>query len=459
MNKKNLIFLTGFLIIAVISFIMSRYVNTNYGKWEVSAENPDNINNSALFSLDPDAVSEIKVNNASGSYTLVNDTGEWYCQEMPEMPVGSGKVQEMLETFGSLSAIRKFKPDNELDAYGLGEAAASIEFTGPDDFTASIAIGNKTADGASYYCIVNGDTDELFTVSVEIEEIAVRDAECYAQYDTMDHMTEPESLCIKIKNGEVLNIFKPEDPEEYTYTDYYSWFTNENGNIVPLDSTLVNRLLSGVLNVQWKDAVKFGADDEDMDIFGLNEPEMEITAADENTDNTLLIGKKADDESYYAMKKGSDNIYTVTSELYELYLTASAESLKPNDICHIPWDTVKEISIDCGDENVRISRKEDDVNGGYAYVVGNDAYVTSQAGDLKNIIDLMIPVGEDDSGSDRELLMKIVFYRDTDTYKELELDIYAYDERRVSVDFEDNRGELVSIEAFNSLKEIFDNMQ
>ena len=272
-------------------------------------------------------------------------------------------------------------------------------------------------------------------------------------------MTEPESLCIKIKNGEVLNIFKPEDPEEYTYTDYYSWFTNENGNIVPLDSTLVNRLLSGVLNVQWKDAVKFGADDEDMDIFGLNEPEMEITAADENTDNTLLIGKKADDESYYAMKKGSDNIYTVTSELYELYLTASAESLKPNDICHIPWDTVKEISIDCGDENVRISRKEDDVNGGYAYVVGNDAYVTSQAGDLKNIIDLMIPVGEDDSGSDRELLMKIVFYRDTDTYKELELDIYAYDERRVSVDFEDNRGKLVSIEAFNSLKEIFDNMQ
>ena len=133
--------------------------------------------------------------------------------------------------------------------------------------------------------------------------------------------------------------------------------------------------------------------------------------------------------------------------------------MKPNDICHIPWDTVNKINIDCGDESVHISRKTDNVNGGYTYAVDDTYVVTSYVEDLKNIIDLMIPVGEDASWADGELLMKMVFYRDTDTYKELELDIYAYDDRRVSVNFENNRGELVSIEAFNSLKEIFDNMQ
>ena len=458
MNKKNLILLTGFLLIAVTAFILSRYVNVNYGNTELSAENQDNINNSTLLSLDPDTVSEIKVSNDTGSYTLVNNAGEWTCQDIPGMPVATGKVQEMLEAFGSFRSIRKFEADSELDEYGFDETAARIEFAGSEDLTASVVIGNKTVDGGSYYCIVNDYTDDLFTVSEEIEEIIVRDAKYYAQNDTMDYMPDPKGISVK-KNGEILDIFKPEDPEEYTYTDYYNWFTNENGEIIPLDSILVNKLLSGVISVQWETAVKFGVTDEELDIYGLKEPEVEITVTDENAENTLLIGVKADAECYYAMKKGSDNVYTVTSELYELYISASVESLKPNDICHIPWDTVKEISIDYGDESIHILRKADNINGGYTYAVDEAAVVTSDVEDLKKIIDLMIPVGEDASGADGELLMKIVFYRDTDTYKELELDIYAYDDRRVSVDFEDNRGKLVSIEAYNSLKEIFDNMQ
>ena len=459
MNKKILIFLTGFLIIAITAFILSRYVNVNYGNTELSDENQDNINNSTLLSLDPGVVSVIKVNNDTGSYTLVNNTGEWICQDIPEMPVASGKVQEMLEAFGSFRAIRKFEADSELDEYGLDETAARIEFAGSDDFTASVVIGNKTVDGGSYYCIVNDNTDNLFTVSEEIEEMIARDVKYYAQKDTMDYMPEPKGISIKLKNGAILDIFKPDDPEKYTYTDYYSWFTNENGETIPLDSILVNKLLSGVLSVQWETAVEFGVTDEKLNAYGLKKPEIEISITDENTENTLLIGDKADDENYYAMKKGSDNVYTVTSDLYELYISANVESLKPNDICHIPWDTVNRIDIYCNDESVHISRKENNGNGEYIYAVGDASVVTSYVEDFKNIIDLMIPVGEDVSGSDGELLMKMVFYRDTETYKELELDIYAYDDRRVSVNFENDRGKLVSIEAFNSLKETFDNMQ
>lgn len=459
MNKKNIIFLTGFLLIAVTAFILSRYVNVNYDNTELSAENQDNINNSTLLSLDPDAVSQIEVSNDTGSYTFVNNTGEWTCQDIPEMPVATGKVQEILEAFGSFRAIRKFEADSELNEYGLDEKAARIEFAGSDDFTASVVIGNKTVDGGSYYCIVNDDTDNLFTVSEEIKEMIARDVKYYAKKDTMDYMPEPKGISIKLKNGEILDIFKPEDPEEYTYTDYYSWFTNENGEIIPLDSILVNKLLSGVISVQWKTAVRFGVTDEELSVYGLNEPEIEINITDENTENTLLIGEKADAESYYAMKKGSDNVYTVTSDLYELYMSANIESLKPNDICHIPWDTVNKINIDCSGESVHISRKANNSNGEYTYAVGDTNVVTSYVEDFKNIIDLMIPVGEDASGADGELLMKIVFYRDTDTYKELELDIYAYDDRRVLVNFENDRGKLVSIEAFNSLKETFDNMQ
>ena len=458
MNKKNLIFLTGFLLIAVTAFILSRYVNVNYGNTEISAENQDNINNSTLLSLDPDTVSEIKVSNDTGSYTLVNNAGEWTCQDIPEMPVAAGKVQEMLEEFGSFHSIRKFEANSELNEYGFDETAARIEFAGSDNIAASVVIGNKTVDGGSYYCIVNDYTDDLFTVSKEIEKIIVRDVKYYAQNDTMDYMPDPMGISVK-KNGEILDIFKPEDPEEYTYTDYYSWFTNENGETIPLDSILVNKLLSGVISVQWESAAKFGVTDEELNVYGLKEPEVEITVTGENKENTLLIGKKADAESYYAMKKGSDNVYTVSSDLYELYISADAESLKPNDICHIPWGTVNEISIDCGDESIHILRKPDNINGGYTYAVDEASVVTSDVEDLKKIIDLMIPVGENASGSDGKLLMKIMFYRDTDIYKELELDIYSYDDRRVSVDFENNRGKLVSIEAYNSLKEIFDNMQ
>ena len=458
MNKKNLIFLTGFLAIALTAFIFSRYIKINYGNTELSVENQDNINNSTLLSLDPDAVSEIKVNNDTGSYTLVNNAGKWTCQDIPGMPVATGKVQEMLEAFGSFRFIRKFEADSELDEYGFDETAARIEFAGSEDLTASVVIGNKTVDGGAYYCIVNDCTDDLFTVSEEIEEIIVRDAKYYAQNDTMDYMPDPKGISVN-KNGEILDIFKPEDPEEYTYTDYYDWFTNENGEIIPLDSILVNKLLSGVISVQWETAVKFGVTDEELDIYGLKEPEVEITVTDENAENTLLIGEKANAESYYAMKKGSRNVYTVTSDLYELYISANAETLKPNDICHIPWDTVKGISIACSDESIHILREADNVSGGDTYAADEAAINSSYVEDFERIIDLMIPVGENSSGSDGKLLMKIVFYRDTDIYKELELDIYAYDDRRVSVDFENNRGKLVSIEAFNSLKEIFDNMK
>lgn len=466
-NRKHLILLLCILCVSAAAYILTGYIFTGRkaesrltaeeaGKTGEAAE--ADAADAALLDIAPEDVVSISLIGADSETGFSYADGSWSCADIPEMSVAGGRIEELLGELSRLKPQRQLDMAESTEKFGLDKSAAGIEITDADGKVYTLTIGSRTSDGSGYYCMVNADADRIYTISAEAAQLIARDAMYYAQADTMEYMSDPKELNIYLNGTNTLHIFKPEEPERYTYTDYYSWFADIDGETKALDSTAVNRLISALLSVQWEDTAAFSASEEELESFGLKEPELKISLSDGQKENTLLVGAVNAEGGYYAMKEGSHNVYTISAEIRDKYAAADLESLIPNDICHIPWDTVTGMSIRRGTDSLDIAVTGNANGSGYTYTADGSDIDANTVSNFKNIIDLMIPVGTAEAGRSGDELMQVTFYRDTESFSELKLSIMSYDDRNVAVDFENNTGKLVSIEAYKTLSALLDKM-
>ena len=78
---------------------------------------------------------------------------------------------------------------------------------------------------------------------------------------------------------------------------------------------------------------------------------------------------------------------------------------------------------------------------------------------FKHISDVMIPTGTADGAAAGEnVLMKIVFHRNTEKFSEMVMTIYSYDEKSVRISFNGEENLLVSSVAADTLSELYNNL-
>ena len=149
------------------------------------------------------------------------------------------------------------------------------------------------------------------------------------------------------------------------------------------------------------------------------------------------------DGAYYARLKNSRIIYNITEEAYSAVADASYESLEPDEVILLDWDTVDSIEAEI-DGSVYTVEMEKDDDDGYSYTVDGVAAA------FDNVIDAIdgltiasdesdesesaggeeedtIKVPEEKPDADgRDVELKLTFHRNTEENSKIELTFYRY---------------------------------
>ncbi len=111
--------------------------------------------------------------NATLSFAL-NKEGEWYWTDDPDFPLNQDYLIQMTNTLSTLKPQQTITDGSAPEDYGLDEPTRTLSATASNGLLTTLALGNATSDGNSYYMLMNESETPIFIISGElVKEMSV----------------------------------------------------------------------------------------------------------------------------------------------------------------------------------------------------------------------------------------------------------------------------------------------
>ena len=295
MRKKN----KGILILlAVLILLVAVYfgLRTWNAQQEEKAQEEQEAATVHVTDTSAEDIVSLKFNVGNGDLEFSKEDDQWYYTPDKDFPLQHSYPEDMAETVGSITAGRELTDGDSIDAYGLDEPAYTIEYTDADGNTAELLFGDMTGD--DYYVMLNGN-DTVYTVNS-----SVIDPFNY----TLDDMARLDDYP-SIGSG---NLVKEVITQNGETTTYDSEDEDQAEDIAAV--------AGGLGAVSLSEAADYSVEDEDLDVYGLDEDsritvEATYTQNDEEQLLTLYIGNEDGSGNRYVMLNDSRIVYLISDEI------------------------------------------------------------------------------------------------------------------------------------------------
>ena len=295
MRKKN----KGILILlAVLILLVAVYfgLRTWNAQQEEKAQEEQEAATVHVTDTSAEDIVSLKFNVGNGDLEFSKEDDQWYYTPDKDFPLQQSYPEDMAETVGSITADRELTDGDSIDAYGLDEPAYTIEYTDADGNTAELLFGDMTGD--DYYVMLNGN-DTVYTVNS-----SVIDPFNY----TLDDMARLDDYP-SIGSG---NLVKEVITQNGETTTYDSEDEDQAEDIAAV--------AGGLGAVSLSEAADYSVEDEDLDVYGLDEDsritvEATYTQNDEEQLLTLYIGNEDGSGNRYVMLNDSRIVYLISDEI------------------------------------------------------------------------------------------------------------------------------------------------
>ena len=295
MRKKN----KGILILlAVLILLVAVYfgLRTWNAQQEEKAQEEQEAATVHVTDTSAEDIVSLKFNVGNGDLEFSKEDDQWYYTPDKDFPLQQSYPEDMAETVGSITADRELTDGDSIDAYGLDEPAYTIEYTDADGNTAELLFGDMTGD--DYYVMLNGN-DTVYTVNS-----SVIDPFNY----TLDDMAQLDDYP-SIGSG---NLVKEVITQNGETTTYDSEDEDQAEDIAAV--------AGGLGAVSLSEAADYSVEDEDLDVYGLDEDsritvEATYTQDDEEQLFTLYIGNEDGSGNRYVMLNDSRIVYLISDEI------------------------------------------------------------------------------------------------------------------------------------------------
>ena len=295
MRKKN----KGILILlAVLILLVAVYfgLRTWNAQQEEKAQEEQEAATVHVTDTSAEDIVSLKFNVGNGDLEFSKEDDQWYYTPDKDFPLQQSYPEDMAETVGSITADRELTDGDSVDAYGLDEPAYTIEYTDADGNTAELLFGDMTGD--DYYVMLNGN-DTVYTVNS-----SVIDPFNY----TLDDMARLDDYP-SIGSG---NLVKEVITQNGETTTYDSEDEDQAEDIAAV--------AGGLGAVSLSEAADYSVEDEDLDVYGLDEDsritvEATYTQNDEEQLLTLYIGNEDGSGNRYVMLNDSRIVYLISDEI------------------------------------------------------------------------------------------------------------------------------------------------
>lgn len=295
MRKKN----KGILILlAVLILLVAVYfgLRTWNAQQEEKAQEEQEAATVHVTDTSTEDIVSLKFNVGNGDLEFSKEDDQWYYTPDKDFPLQQSYPEDMAETVGSITAGRELTDGDSIDAYGLDEPAYTIEYTDADGNTTELLFGDMTGD--DYYVMLNGN-DTVYTVNS-----SVIDPFNY----TLDDMARLDDYP-SIGSG---NLVKEVITQNGETTTYDSEDEDQAEDIAAV--------AGGLGAVSLSEAADYSVEDEDLDVYGLDEDsritvEATYTQDDEEQLLTLYIGNEDGSGNRYVMLNDSRIVYLISDEI------------------------------------------------------------------------------------------------------------------------------------------------
>lgn len=373
---KKLGVLLGILVVVCIA----TFALTHYEEEQEQIKNSDEI----ILQIPADTVISLSWEYAEeGNLAFHKGEDGWLYDEDEYFPVSEEKVNDILSEFEAFGVTFIIENVTDYSQYGLDEPEMTFHI-GTEETSYDIKLGAfSTMDQQRYIDISDGNVylvseDPMDYVSASLSDMILDD----------DTPGFENVVDIRFEGTENYMIQRLEDTN-YSYSDDDVYFTQKNGEYLPLDKSAVTQYLNTITSLDLLTYVTYNATEEELAEYGLDEPELTVTVNYTQTDQasedqeqipgTCVIhisrnpeelaaaeeaeakGENAKAVSMYVRIGDSQIVYDLDSVDYGILSDASYDDLRHQEVFWADFADVTQIDITLEDtEHTLISELDDD---------------------------------------------------------------------------------------------------
>ncbi len=289
----------------------------------------------SVLSMKEAEMKNVTVKNKNGTFVMDNkvtkdddgyDECVWSLQGYDMDVISDYALYDIASNFMSLSAMREITTKT-VEECGLDKPVADVTITKQDDTVINVLVGAKSPDGSGVY-VKLGDKQTIYLVSGTMDESLTFTALDLANTDAIAAVTLPsgndkyltdgeiitfDSLTISGKNFSEKVVIKP-NPDEVT-TELHAFVITSPTERMAENVDKALALFSNATSVSG--AYALDSKPATVNEFGLNKPDLEITAKFGNNSYTFKF-KKQRDGAYAVWYTGCKMIKMVAADSLEV---------------------------------------------------------------------------------------------------------------------------------------------
>ncbi len=422
-GKKLLYLLLAFVIVASAAFAAVK----------LNPEEDETEEKTDILTLEKDEVTALSWTYAGEIRSFLKTDSGWEYTGDSSFPLDVSRIENILTALGDVKAAKTIESPASLSDYGLENPDCRVDVTSKEPL--ELLIGSENGIGGERY-FSTGDG------KVYLVDAAIIDNFSVSLYDLIKKeeiptMTEPRGLRLTGKDKEFELVYKKDSG--LSYSNDYVWFLKDGENYKTLDTVLAGNLIATVTSLNWKECVDYNAEDAELESYGLKTPVLKAAleyngkASDEENGSepqegtaifALEVGAE-NGESCYARLKGSNMVYLIDGSIYDTLSNASYEGLRPNEVLSMDWDTVTSIDASIEGTAYHIDHNTDGENNSVYKMDGKELSDVTFTDKLNN---LSVVGNSDGSKTVQKEKLSFTFNRSAETFKEVKLAFYEYDD-------------------------------
>ena len=333
-QKKTLFLLAAVVVLLVAALLVIRAVKQS--AQEAAAEEAAAQEETGAVTAADAAYTALSYDNGSTTLSFrLDEAGNWIWADDPEFPLDDTTVQTILGLLTDLKPQQTITEGDTLEAYGLDQPFATLTATRPDGGTLTVALGNTTTDGDSYYMLMDGQESPVYIISDELYTCMSQTIYDMCRLPELPTLAEENIQSVTVE-GAVSTLLRPidreteTDPETGAESVTTSWAA---GGEEVTGSADTASLLAEVEALKFTKCVDYKPADEAVTICGFDEPRATVTIlyqTETGTEGSLTLtfgGENLDQTGYYVRMEGDSTIYQMDTATVDTILTVADEGL------------------------------------------------------------------------------------------------------------------------------------
>lgn len=265
--------------------------------------------------------------NTTLSFAL-DESGNWIWADDPDFPLDDSSVISMLDLLTHFKPQQTITEGETLDTYGLETPFASLTAMPTDGSSAvTLAFGNTTTDGNSYYVLMNGQASPVYIIADTLYQSMSTGIYSMMELPPLPILTAEAIQSISVKGTASVTLTVKHSAVE---TDTSTW---RSGGRDVTENAALKALLDELKELSITQCVDYKPSGQAVTICGFDTPDAALhvvyqTESGAEQSFSLVIGKvdQAGDGRYVRINEDS-TIYRLSGDSVATLLSVAAEGL------------------------------------------------------------------------------------------------------------------------------------